>query len=204
MRNSTALKKNLKIKFSYWKPFVGTAEQLSMKIDDIEICIFGPKCIRTIESIFNHQFQSDEEVELIADTFKVDNRELYINDQYVIDFDYKRMWLINEAVAKVTGYHIAVNHDNLSWTFSWSLDWHVQNLSGRVEDVYDIKPEELESKLAELKEKYSKLVTHNSYYAFEIIEYRGKDYNRFFRSDSVGCVPENFDENIRKEVWKEN
>ena len=201
MRKSTSLKKNLEITFHYWKPFVGTAEQLSMKIDNIEICVFGPKCIRTIESIFNHQFSNDETIVLIANTFKVDNFDLYINDTFITDFDYKRLWLTHEAFAKVTGYVIHVNHSTLRWSYSWSLDWHVQNLSGRVEDV-EVQPNELEVKLEELKEKYSKMITHNCYYSFEIDEYRGSEYNRTFKNDSVGCVLENFDENIRKAVFK--
>lgn len=201
MRKSTALKKNLTISFTYWKAYVGPAEQLSMKINDIEICSFGPKCIRIIESIFNHKFCDNEVIEFTADTFKVDNCNLFINNQLVCEFDYKRLWLVNEAFAPITSYVIHVNHDNLKWTYSWSQDWHVQNLSGSVESV-EVSPEDLESKLSELKEKYRPLVTRNSYYAFEIVEYRGKEYNRLFKNDSVGCEPGNFDENIRKIVFK--
>lgn len=203
MRKSTALKKNLTLEFHYWKAFVGTAEQLSMKIDDIQICIFGPRCIRIIESIFNHSFIDEEKVKFIANTFKVDNLDLYINDTFVTDLDYTRMWLVNEAFAKVTSYSIIVSNNNLRWTYSWSLDWHVQNLSSQVETV-EVQPEELESKLAELKEKYLPLVTHNCYYSFEVIEYRGKDYNRTFSRDSVGFTSDNFDENIRKSIFKNN
>lgn len=202
MRNSTPLKKNLTLSFRYWKPFVGTAEQLSMKINDIEICTFGPRCIRIIESIFNHQFTSDEEIAFIASTFKVDKRNLYINDIYVTDFDYSRMWLINEAFAPVTHYCIHVDSSELKWIYSWSLDWHVQNLSARIEDVNDIKPEDLEKTLEELKAKYALQVTHNHYFGFTVVEYRTEEYNRWFRNDQVGCTPDNFDENIRKQVFK--
>lgn len=202
MRNSTALKKNLPIHFHYWKAFVGTAEQLSMKIDDIEICIFGPKCIRTIESIFNHNFTDDEQVDLIANTFQVKDRELYINETYITEFDFSRMWLINEAFAKVTHYSIRVNHDTLKWTYSWSLDWHVQNLGSEAEYIDNIKPEDLKQTLSDIKERYSKLVEHNSYYDIEVIEYRGKEYNRLYDRDSVGCEPDNFDEKIRNVVFK--
>ena len=202
MRSSTALKKNVKIEFHYWKAFVGTAEQLSMKINEIDICVFGSRCIRIIESIFNHEFVNNESVELIADTFKINKGDLYINDTFVINCDYTRLWLINEAFAPVISYSIHVNHDNLRWTYSFSLDWHVQNLSGRVEDINNIKPDDLDGVLKELKSKYSSQVTHNSYFAFEIIEYRGSEYNRAYKNDSVGCEPDNFDEQIRKELFR--
>lgn len=201
MRKNIASKKNVKISFTYWKAFVGPAEQLSMKIDDIEICRFSPKCIRIIENIFNHEFADNERVEFIADILEVKNCDLYINGQYICNFDYTRMWLINEAFAKVTKYSIRIDHDNLRWVYSFSQDWHVQNLSGRVEEV-ECNPEDLEKVLSELKEKYRPLVTHNSYYAFEIIEYRGKDYNRIYKNDSVGCESDNFDEEIRKVIFR--
>jgi len=203
MRKSTALKKNLLIKFAYWRAFVGTAEQLSMKIGDIEICKFGPACIRIIESIFNHKFENKETVDLVADTFKVDNGDLYINNEFVTRFDYTRMWLINEAFAKVTHYSISVNECELAWTYSWSQDWHVQNLSGYIGEIDNIKPEELNSTLEELKKKYGPQITHNHYFHFEIFEYRGKEFNRRYGSESIGLEPDNFDEKIRKRVWKD-
>ena len=202
MRSTLALKKDLSIKFYYWKAFVGTAEQLKMVINDIEICVFGPRCIRTIESIFNYHFPEEMEVDLVASAFKVEKSKLYINEQFVTDFDYTRMWLINEAFAPITSYSIHVNHDKLKWTYSWSLDWHVQNLSSRVEDIENIKPKDLESLLQTLKLKYASQVTRNCYFAFEIIEYRGKEFNRAYKSDSVGCEADNFDEKIRNAIFK--
>lgn len=186
-----------------WKAFIGTAEQLRMKINDIEICVFGPRCIRIIESIFNYQFPEDIEVELTADTFKVEKTGLFINNEFVTTLDYTRLWLINEAFAPITSYEILVNHDKLSWTYSYSQDWHVQNLSGRVEEIRDIKPENLSKILDELKKKYASQVTHNTYFAFEIIEWRTQEYNRIFDRDSVGCESDNFDENIRKVVFRQ-
>lgn len=203
MRKSM-LKKNVAIKFHYWKPCVGNNEQLSMSINDIEICVFNPKCVRIIETIFNHRFVDNEYVTLVATTFQLDKCDLYINGTYVCDFDYKRLWLSNEAFAPITSYSIHINKDNLKWTYSWSQDWHIENHSCRVEDIENIEPNDLNKVIAKITKKYLPQVTHNSYFAYEIIEYRGKEFNRHYDWGAIGHEQDNFDEEIRKKIFKKD
>jgi len=198
----TFLKKNVNIKFHYWKAFVGQIDNLSMSINDIEICIFGSRCINTIETIFEHKFVDNEAFEIVASSFKVDKGDLYINDTFVCEFDYKRLWLTNEAFAPITSYSIHIDCDKLSWTYSWSQDWHIQNLSCRVEDIDNIEPKNLNKVVAKIVKKYLPKVSHNSCFGYEIIEYRGKEFNRLHSRGSIGCEPNNFDENIRKEIFR--
>ena len=195
------LKKNVSIQFHYWTSIMGTPEQLSMSVNDIEICVFSPKCIRIIETIFNHKFVDNEYITLFATTFQLDKCDLYINGTYVCDFDYKRLWLTNEAFAPITSYSIHINKDNLKWTYSWSQDWHIENWSSRIEDIDNIEPNNLKKVIAKITKKYLPQVTHNSCFAYEIIEYRGKEFNRLYNRGSIGCEPDNFDEEIRKGVF---
>lgn len=199
MRKSTKTLKNLKIEFHYWKSYIRTAEQLSMKINDIEICIFGPRCIRIVESIVGRKFTTEETFIFVADTFKVDKYDLYINDTYITDMDYMRMCAIHGALHEVTNYSISICCDTLVYGYSFSHDWHVSNRSSYIETV---ETTDLESTMKELKEKYALLVEHNKYYSFRIIEERGEDFNRVLKYDSVGLDPDNFDEEIRKEIFR--
>ena len=58
--------------------------------------------------------------------------------------------------------------------------------------------------IEKLKKEYAQKVEHNCVYSFDIIEYRGKDYNARIGSDGIGYENhDNFDEKIRNVLFKE-
>ena len=199
MRKSTALYKNVPIVVRSWHDIHGV-DFIDFSINGVYIGKLKDKPMHNLESATEYQFVGGCEYGITAKTIKVDKGELFVNGQSICELSYGALWSIHGAFHKITGYTIHVDSDTLHWVYTWSLDWHVQNLSHRVEDVETL---DYEKTLAELKKKYEPLVEHNQYFGFEIIEYRGDNFNRVLLRDTVGCVPNNFDEKIRQAVFKE-
>ena len=198
IRKTMALKKQVKVCVYHWHSVYGV-DYCELAINDILIGKLTNRARDNLASAFGTHFGDNNKYDFIATTIKVSKGDLLINDVFVCELDYKGLYLINGAFSPITKYRVLVNHSTLSWTYSFSQDWHVQNLSGRVEEI---ETQDYVKTIKQLKKKYAPMVARNNYYSFEVVEYRGEDFNRFLLTEQVGCVKENFDENISKEIFK--
>lgn len=198
MRKTLALQKSIPISIRTWHDIRGV-DYCELTINNVLIGKFDIHSMKKLECALDSSFESDKKYDFNAKTIKLQKGELLINDFPICALSPRGLWAINGAFTKVTSYVINIHRDHLCWLYSWSLDWHVENHSAFVERVETI---DYKKTLKVLKKKYEKLVEHNVYYAFQIIEYRGKDYNALIYNDSVGCVPENFDEKIRERIFR--
>lgn len=198
VRKTMALKKQVKASVYHWHSIYGV-DYCELALNGVLIGKLTNKARDNLASAFGTHFEGNSRYDLIADTIKVDKGNLLINGVFVCELDYKGLYMVNGAFSPITKYHILVNLDNLSWTYSFSQDWHIQNLSSIVEEI---ETKDCVKTIKQLKEKYAPMVKHNSCYAFEVIEYRGEDFNRTIMRDNVGLVPDNFDEEIRKQIFK--
>ena len=198
MRKTLALHKNVPININTWRDIHGY-DSGELIVNDVLIGKFSKNSLSNLESALEMQLIGGYKIETIAKTIKVNKGQLFINDTFICELNSGGLWSINGAFTPISNYRILVNEDELQWVYSWSLDWHVQNLSGRVEEI---ETQDYKKALKQLKKKYAPMVKHNTYFAFDIVEYRGDDFNRIILNDNVGLEPNNFDEKIRKEIFK--
>ena len=198
MRKTSALKKNIPVSIKVWRDFRGF-DTIDLTINDVCIGRLKGSSLENLKKAFETDLIPSQEYGFTAETVKLDKGCLIINGIEICELSYQGLWALNGAFHTITGYSIKVDHSTLRWSYSVSQDWHVDNLSHRVEDI---DTPDYKKTMEELKKKYAPQVTHNCFFAFTIIEYRGDDFNRLLCYDSVGCEPENFDENIRKKVWR--
>ena len=201
MRTSTALKKNLLIELRYTKSLYHEGGYLQMKINGVDIYTFGSgvEIIRDFEAVTEHQFVDGEDFSFVAKTFKVDKRNLFINGVMLCGCGDEILYNIHGALHEVTKYEITLESCRLVRMLDSSFVWEIRSLCSYINSI---ETTDLEGTIKELKAEYEPQVKHNNYFRFEIFEYRGKDFSRRYGSVLVGFVPENFDEEISKEVFK--
>ena len=207
MKHNVALKKNVSITINYFKDFYGKTSFYVRELNGYKCNMqFRNSCKENLETALNYKFEINETKTFIIDTY-VKKDVWYINDVEVLELGTTGMFEVSYAFAKTIGFNILVNKDNISWGWSYGLGKHIQNLSGRIEDV-KVEGTDYAKVLKELKNKYSKKLEKNCMYVFEIIEYRGSDKrfyhndNRLLTRESVGYEESNFDEDIWNEINK--
>ena len=198
MRKTLALHKNVPITVNTWRDMYGY-DSGDLIVNDVLVGRFAKNSLINLENALEMRLIGGYKIETIAKTIKVNKGQLFINDTFICELNSGGLWAINGAFTPISKYRILVNESELSWVYSWSLDWHVQNLSGRVEEI---ETQDYKKALKQLKKKYAPMVKRNTYFHFDIVEYRGDDFNRTILNDNVGLEPNNFDEKIRKEIFK--
>ena len=199
MRKTLALHKNVPIIVLTWHDIHGY-DSGELIVNNVLIGRFSKNSLFNLENALEMQLIGGcKKIETMAKTIKVNKGQLFINDTFISELNSDGLWAINGAFTPISKYRILVDDCELGWVYSWSLDWHVQNLSSRVEEI---ETQDYKKTLKQLKKKYAPMVKHNTYFNFDIVEYRGDDFNRIILNDSVGFEPNNFDEKIRKEIFK--
>lgn len=202
MKHNVALKKNVSVVVRYYKDFYNNEIILINLNNNRNVLQFRARNIldNLNEALETNLMCGTENEYVVSICVKKDM--LYINDVAIIELSPRGIYEVDYALSPIAGYLISVNKDSISFAWSYSLDRHIQNLSGRIEDV-EIVGTDYKTTLNKLMKAYSKKLERNSMYVFEIIEYRGKDKdllrndNRLLTRELVGYQEDNFDE----EIW---
>ena len=209
MKHNIGTKKNVSITITYFKDLYNVESFIIREVNGYKCHLqFRANLKEGLGYALNYHFELHETKSFVLSNTYVKSDLWYMNDVPVVEINYKCMYELLYAFAKVRGYMLSVNKDHLQFTWSYSLDYHLQNLSSRGIDEIIVEGIDYQPALKKLMKQLEKKIERNCIFVIEIIEYRGNDKrllhndNRLVARESVGYEESNFDENIWKELNK--
>lgn len=209
MKHNIGTKKNVSITITYFKDLYNVESFIVREVNGYKCHLqFRASIKENLETALNYHFELHETKSFVLTNTYVVEDMWYMNDTPVVEINYKGMYELLYAFAKVRGYMLSVNKDHLQFIWSYSLDYHLQNLSSRGFDEIIVEGNDYQPALKKLMKKLEKQIERNCIFVIEIIEFRGNDKrllhndNRLVARESVGYEESNFDEDIWKELKK--